>query len=228
VPGISSTTTRGVVQATRSGCGPLLDLAPAGPGSSAAWVQSCVSFNRSVLAYLSTQRSVEVVVLASPFEAYVRSGERMARAKGSSGLEEVPADVGVAVAGMRVTAEAIRALGKRVVVVAPPPSADFDIGLCAERRDSGRLLLGAHRRCELTLVEAHEQHVQVQEFLRRLPESASVSVIDFDALLCPQGVCRSFMDGVFIYRDRVHLSYEGSVLVAQRSGLVDRIWALAR
>ena len=57
------------------------------------------------------------------------------------------ATVDDAVADMRETVRTLRALGKKVVLIAPPPALDIDIGLCLERRDSGKLTLGPHSDC---------------------------------------------------------------------------------
>ena len=63
-----------LAQATRSVCGPLIDV---GPFISAAslynrsWAEECISFNRSVLSYVERARSVEIVVLSSPFAQYL-------------------------------------------------------------------------------------------------------------------------------------------------------------
>ena len=50
-------------------------------------------------------------------------------------------------AALRRTIEAVHALGKKVVLIAPPPSSDFDIGACLERRLSGAIAFGGRPGC---------------------------------------------------------------------------------
>ncbi|MBK7137378.1 MAG: acyltransferase [Rhodocyclales bacterium] len=74
VPGIGSSADVGVVQATKTVCGPLVGMAAFDTGDyprSAA--QNCLRFNTSVLDYLSKTPSIEVVVLSSPFAQYLDS-----------------------------------------------------------------------------------------------------------------------------------------------------------
>jgi SGNH domain (fused to AT3 domains) len=86
-------------------------------------------------------------------------------------------DVDMAIAGMRQTVQSIRAAGKGVVVVAPPPSADFDIALCSERRHSGLLSLPLGSPCEIDVRTYQAQSANVLRFLDRLPAEAGVDVI---------------------------------------------------
>ena len=45
----------------------------------------------------------------------------------------------------------LHAAGKRVVVVAPPPKGKFDIGLCLERKHTGKLTLGRYSDCSIAV-----------------------------------------------------------------------------
>jgi len=55
-----------------------------------------------------------------------------------------------------------------------------------------------------------------------------VEIIDFSEYLCESGMCRTQIENTFIYRDEGHLSYEGSVFLANKVGLVSKIRELAR
>jgi SGNH domain (fused to AT3 domains) len=88
-----------------------------------------------VLEYLQQTSSVRIVVLSSPFNQYVNDiGELLERPTAAGGFRSVNQSVEVALAGVRRTVGAVRALGKRVVVVAPPPATTSTWGVA--RKDS--------------------------------------------------------------------------------------------
>ncbi len=152
VPAIAATTSRGVLQATKSTCGPLLGLSHYRTDAffNRTWGLSCLRFNRSVLDYLAGPEgeSIQVVVISSFLGQYL----------GGQVLIEPPCEDGVDACHTPVDGEgsqdlaaqalvkaiaAIRALGKQVVLVAPTPTASFDVGRCLLRRSLGKLTFGA-------------------------------------------------------------------------------------
>jgi hypothetical protein len=113
-------------------------------------------------------------------------------------------------------------------VVAPPPSSNFDIGGCLERKATGKWFFGVDRDCRIPLSTYRKQQALVLEFLARLPDEAGVNVVKFDELLCSEQSCLTELEGAFIYRDGNHFSYDGSYLVAERMGLVSRLFSSAQ
>ena len=224
VPGIAADAEVGVAQATRSVCGPFANLAPT---SSAAWAEWCIGFNRSVLASIEDS-PIEVVVLSSPYNQYLEPGAKVLSFNGEE-ADVRDGTVEIALGALRETAEAVRATGRRVVLVSPPPRGDFDTGLCVERRDSGRLLLGPYRECALTMDLYAKTYPGVVEFLDRAPAEAGVPVVRLDQFLCDEsGDCLTVIDDILVYRDPHHLSVAGSVALAKRFGLAERILKEAR
>lgn len=208
-----------LVQATRSGCGPFLDVAP---GLNPNWARSCLSFNDSVLSYLKTAQSVDVVVLSSPFEHYTNPDEFLLTRDGrrlSAGVEE-------ASASLRQTVRTIRALGKRVVVVAPPPSNGADVGRCLERIDNGLPVIGMSDRCQISVDTYHRYRGKVLDFLAALRQE--VTVIDFDDDLCDASHCVTQRAGTLIYRDGGHLSHAGAALIGKETRLLEQVMKQAR
>jgi hypothetical protein len=235
VPGIVATTDVGVVQATRSSCGPFVDVAPFDDTDiTIGWAKECIAFNDSVIEYLEGASSIQTVVLASPFRHYVDGAAapqpyRLLHRRGGS---YTVGDGGVteALRAMKATVARIRALGKRVVVVAPPPAdGETNIAECLERRALGLPVFGtAHSDCSLSVLSYRRHASRVLDFLARLPEESGVGVFSFDSFLCSAESCATTRDGKFLYRDGTHLSYEGSVLLATRLRLSERLIALAR
>jgi hypothetical protein len=188
-----------------------------------AWARDCIAMNDSVLNYLRKTPSVEVVILSSPF-GYFIDGIHLH----SGQARHDRASISDAVAEMRHTVSEIRAAGKRVVVVAPPPSSGFDIGRCHARKASGKLVLGARADCAVPRGEYHASQAEVLQFLGRLPAEADVEVIGFENLLCSQDACRTKLGSTILYRDEGHFSYDGSRRVAQEMNLGELVLQKAR
>jgi peptidoglycan/LPS O-acetylase OafA/YrhL len=229
VPGIAATSANGVIQATKSACGPSLGLAQiAGGAYSRDYAQNCIHFNQSVFDYLASAPSVQVVVLASPFYPYFDvANRRLLQEVGGQMVEKTPS-MAVALEAFRMTIARIRALGKRVVVVAPPPSTGFDYTHCLERRASGRTLSGHLVNCNMPLGQYRSSKAEVFRFLEQLKAGASIEVLSFDELLCAKEECVTSLDGTAIYRDEGHFSYKGALIVARTMGLGAMIEAKAR
>jgi hypothetical protein len=141
---------------------------------------------------------------------------------------EKEGDIELAVVGLRNTIDAVRRLGKRVVIVGPPPSGAFDVGRCLERLIGGKILLGSLSDCKIPRVQHERLNNGVITLLRRVAEDADVEVIRFDEYLCNPVFCETYIDGILVYRDIGHLSYQGSELLAAKMALKDRLERTAR
>ena len=218
----------GVVQATQGSCGPLLGLAVFERDyqgtSNRGKADSCTQFNDSVVRYLARPESPGTVVIASAFSSYLWERYRVLE----DGQHEREPGIETTLRHFKRTVDAVRAAGKRVVVVAPMPGAGFNIGNCLERKMSGRWIAGPFASCEFPLARYHLWQAPMIEMLKRIQREADVDVIGFEDLLCPDGMCRTTWEGKFLYRDDWHLSYGGSEVVARHSGLVGQILAKAR
>lgn len=234
VPGILASAALGLAQATKANCGALDGLAPVGERDYLQpWGRECLQFNQSVLDYLTTAGSVEYVVLSSAFGQYLGGKTWMRNLnllRSDSGeVVEVEPGMSLAIERLRVTVTKLRAMGKRVVVVAPPPSSGFNVGQCLELKASGKVFLGADGdACCISVPAYRQQRARVREFLAKLPAEAAVNVVGFEDVLCSAQTCETELDGVFLYRDGGHLSVEGSKLVGIRMGLGERLLAAAR
>ncbi|MCY4746994.1 acyltransferase family protein [Pelomonas sp. UHG3] len=222
VPGLAGERRAGgVLQATRSTCGPFLGLAPTQPrgagtggGYDRQWAERCIAFNQSVLDVLARSDSLEVVVLSSALLQYVNEGWRQV-AVTVQGVTESAPSVEAAAAAMAQTARAVRAAGKKVVFFAPPPSADVDVGACLERQLSGRLRIGAETDCTIPVSDYQARRARVLALTAAI-ERAGVPVIRLADFLCDREACVTMLDGTLVYRDAGHLSYDGSRLLATR------------
>jgi peptidoglycan/LPS O-acetylase OafA/YrhL len=224
VPGIAANAK--VIEATRSACGPFLGLALINKDHSQRWAADCIGFNDSVLEYLkSSAPTVKTVVLSSPLN-YLLAEDGRALERNGGILTERPSGQAIALGGLRRTVDAVRATGRRVVLVAPPPTGGFDSARCLERKHGGQVSLGVADNCNISLPTWRREQADVNELLQTV--QADVGVVRMSQYLCGVEHCLTSIDGVLVFRDREHLSYEGSVLVAKSISLNEQIDELAR
>jgi hypothetical protein len=234
VPGIASTTQVGVIQATRSTCGPFYQLAPfENVMYTRAWAEQCLAFSQSVIDYVAATASIKVVVLSSPFTQFLSASNgdddkswRVLEKIDGNLFERTPTVAG-AVEAMRITVDKLRSLGKRVVIVAPPPASGFDVGRCLERKATGQLILGMKSDCNIPVDDYHKKQILVLDFLKQV-QSEFVPVVYLDGILCSVSTCVTSIDGIFVYRDWGHLSNRGSRMVAKKIELGESLRTVAR
>ena len=222
VPGLlAQPQTGGVIQATRSICGPILNLGPQrlknpepGPSYDRAWAERCIEFNRSVLEFVRKSRSIETVVLSSPFSQYV-SKDWVHVIKSGDAVSVVAPSIENSAEALRRTVAELRAAGKKVVLIAPPPSTDFNVGACLERLLAGRITVGASKDCVIPFDAYRDKQSSVLA-LMHTAEKLDIPVIRLSDFLCKAESCDTMIDGTMIYRDDGHLSHDGSRLLAAR------------
>lgn len=202
VPWIVGSGADGVVQATLSSCGPFIGLAPLAPqrGYNEKWAEGCISFNDSVLEYLKSAESVKVVVLSSPFKSYLDSNAHSFKRKSlGSGFEVISGGAAVALDVMESTIDKLHSIGKKVVIVGPPPSGGFDMGLCAERMDAGLIAMGSAKGCKFSIDTYHKISSGVSGFLKEVSLASNINILSFEDYLCEEVYCNAYVGGVFIY-----------------------------
>lgn len=225
VPGLAAVTDRGIIQATRSNCGPILGLAPlSNVFYMRPWAEACMEFNQSVLDYLRLTPSIRVVVLSSPFHQYLRGDDKRNHWRTLGVLDgrlvEREASVDVALDGLRATIQSLHTLGKKVVLVAPPPAAGFNIGACAERKAQGKLVIGSPLDdCSVPVSAFRAFHARTLELIHRLEGEPGLQIVSFEPVLCDKLRCSSRMDDTYLYVDSGHLTHEGSAVLARKLDL---------
>jgi hypothetical protein len=207
VPGfLASNPDVGIVQATVSMCGPVLDAAPLSHDYPRPWAEKCLQSNDKVLEYMKRTKSLKYVVVGSLFEQYASGEWSLLRRDGTivNGRDD----------GFRLfkqTLQTLRELGLTPIVFAPTPQDDRNIGRCL-----GKAVFFGYdlSTCDVSLEKSKIHQKQVHEFLDKVASEARV--VRFDDELCLDNTCKAALGDVFIYRDRGHLSYEGSALLGTR------------
>ena len=214
-----------ILQATQSACAPFLGITWTGENRIPAEAKGCIDFNDSVVDYLRETESVKTVILSSTFaSAYFYNRRELLKKDYINGnYFKVTAGYDEAYAGLKRTVDTLRSLGKKVVAVGPPPSIGIDPGLCLERLESGLVVLGVEDKCQIDDIYRKRLRKPLIDFLEGFPDQAGLEVILLSDFLCSSGLCQTFMDGKFLYRDQGHLSYEGSVLLGNNMGLLEKI-----
>ena len=235
VEGTVASTDQGVIWALKSLCGPFSGISVIRLDGfySQNWSKQCLTFNQSVLRYLSETPSVQVVVLSSYTEQYL-SGNHLVKGQFGSSLlgdsvEELEGGEDVAIHALIATVDAIRAMGKRVVFVAPPPASGFDIGKCLRLKARGKMFFGADKpTCEISEGKYRLVKSKLLSFLNRLSREADLSIISFDEFLCHAGTCAVEIGDIFLYRDGGHLLENGSRILGLEMNLALKLVSAAR
>ncbi|MBC7602387.1 MAG: acyltransferase [Ramlibacter sp.] len=218
----------GVVQATKTTCGPLLGLSALREQAryDQTWARGCVSFNDSVLDHLKTASHIEVVVLSSWFSQYLEGG---ALIRDGAGLVDGTTNPGRAFKALQSTAVALRSIGKRVILVGPAPSSGFDVARCLDAARLGKVRLGMDSAtCEISEEKFKENFSGVLRLLDRIERENVVPVIRLDRSLCSAGKCVVQEGQTPLYVDGGHFSHAGSRIVGTKLQLATRAFAQAR
>ena len=147
-------------------------------------------------------------MLAGRFGQYLNPQSRLATPEGPRA-----ADAAFVAERLMATVRAIEALGKRVSIVAPPPTSGENIGDCLEK---ATLLDVPVSTCDFPAAVAEADAAPVTALLRSVAANG-VSVVWLADQLCRQDVCRASENGVFLYRDADHFSFEGSRWIGENT-----------
>lgn len=235
VDGIAASYDGGVMQATRSNCGPVIGLSMYRSGGTynRNWAEGCIGFNESVIEYLSKNGSIKVVVLASMFEYYITGNRQLVKLPdvGDSVAKYSDRDSGeeFVVKSVHETIRTLRGMGLRVVIVSPPPESVMDTGRCLELRAEGKIVWGAdYKNCDISEDAAMRRQKRVLSLLDNIATTSNVEIIRLHDSLCSKGVCMAEINQTPLYRDSVHFTVEGSRTLGATMKLGDLISKRAR
>ena len=231
-PAIDTTSDRPLVEASKGQCAPLLGLAPVDRDAPLVFAKGCLDFNDSVLAFVAKTPSIRVVVLSGRYFRLMFDGTRALYRTADGGTNIGAAGLEPMIRAQMRTTTALRALGKRVVVISAPPQASFDIGACWERTLGGLFTVmpssGAAPSCAIMGAGALREAPAGVRLMEAFATRAATPVIRLDIAMCAHRICPTAWNGVPLYVDAAHLSRTGSMLVGRRFALGERAWTMAR
>ena len=206
VPGLAKTGIS-MMQVTKSACGPIVGLSPIYENYTRDWAEKCSKFNRTAFQIILNTDSITHVVLSSTFNQYFNSSE------GQFFISEkvVQKNSLNAMESLILTLEKLKAAGKIPILISPPPRSGFDIGECLERNDMG--LISFKGQCDVLVSDYLEYEREIRSALKYVAGKARVKVIWLDKLLCDQEVCKTKINGTYVYRDGGHLTVAGSEIL---------------
>jgi hypothetical protein len=203
-------------------------LSPLNNAHNRRWSESCARFNESVFDYLAKHPEIDTVVLSTALTQYVPGAEDrdwQYLVKTPDGFSERPQSTALLLKALATTVSEIRRLGKRAILMAPPPEGPFDVGRCLERVAEGKPTITDHPDCTFTLEEYREHRREVLSFLDQVRAQDAAPILDLDEQLCGIERCQTRLNGTMLYRDNHHLTSAGSVELGREMGwgnLMDR------
>jgi peptidoglycan/LPS O-acetylase OafA/YrhL len=202
IEGFRLNATPAFIQMTMAGCTPNL--------GNLSFGKSCEAFNAQVIDQLRARSSIHTVIIATPFDHTVYGGSDTGR------LDEV-------LESYRKTIKLLRAAGKRVVFVAPPPLDGTNLGRCLSRAHwYGRSL----KSCDFDKAAMSPSARAARQLLQRL--APEVPIVWLDPLLCGTDKCAAAIGEIFVFRDEAHLTREGSRYLGEHYDLYSQALAAAR
>ncbi len=227
IPAVTATTDQPVAQASAGMCGPILGVAARIGLHETNLARHCLAINWSVVDYFREAETIEVVAITGSFARYFPKGADLLKGTADAYSTE-PTDMAVLERRFLDTVRRVRGLGKRVIIVSPPPQAQYDLGRCWERTSQKVFNIGQFRNCGLNPGTIDPDQQRVYQLLEAVAKKGQVPLIRLDRLLCGGGSCMTSIGGIPLYRDTIHFTDEGSLRLGRRFKLGERIWNEAR
>ncbi len=203
-----------IIQMTKSLCGPFGDIAPVTARNPVNWAQECLDFSDTVREWIKSNTSVRFVVLSSPFGQYLRRSNKLLSRNGSL----KPANVNYVTNEFLKTLDELKSLGVTPVVISPPPNNGVNLGRCLAKAEWNGLNLDV---CDFDVRNISKIRKDVYHFLEEIQKKHRV--IRLDEIICNEERCRTHFDSIWLYRDKAHLSKEGSAELGKRFDLYNKI-----
>lgn len=203
VPGlVANPEVSGLVQLTNPSCNPVVSLTTV--HRTLDFAEGCMAHNQRALEYILADSAITDVIISSPFGLFYPS-----KTKYLYQGQIIASQPELAARAMAMGINSLKAAGKNVLIVSPPPSSGRNIGDCLERELAGLITLG-QASCDFPRATAELRLAPVKQRLEWVAETARVSLLWLPDLMCSDTTCRTRLDGVPLFRDGSHLSIIGS------------------
>ncbi|MGC9743275.1 acyltransferase [Pseudomonas capeferrum] len=170
IPGLSQAQKIDIRQATRSACAPFLNTAPNTKRSDfEAQARQCVGFNDSTFKFISDTPSIKTVILAGSYGQYMQDTFESISFDTSGVMQIEKSTPERAMKDMQVVVEKLKALGKQVVIISPPPPINTTIVSCIQAEMASPSLTNQSSKCLLDrklFERSHKKCAQPDEVRR--------------------------------------------------------------
>ena len=197
-----------------SSCSPIVGLSIVGGSYSRYWADNCLNFNQRVFDLILGDDRIDLVIISSMFnfsEYDLFDGQR-----------RLTYSKAIAVANLTNTLTALESAGKKVVIVSPTPSPGRDVGRCLARAKITRQPL---MQCDFDVEELSANYQEAMSLLGDISKEG-FKVFELKDLICSAEHCSAAMEGVFIFRDKGHLSKQGSAFLGRKFDIAKTILEL--
>ena len=198
-------------QLTMSGCAPLIGLVFMPPSLDARFGESCLDFNNEVMSTLKNTKPSQVL-LSSEFAFYEKTlweknGKKVPNWEARKRVEKSLAEI----------IKTLEKYGHKVTIISPPPEVGWDIGQCLSKALRFRVEI---ERCDFD----QSAVVNFDSFELMKAIAMQSEVVRLDQTICTEGRCKAAIGEVFLYRDKGHLSIEGSRFLGKGLSVFDSIF----
>jgi len=204
------------IQLTMRSCAPVLGVGVVTSKSPVSSARECSEFNEGVKNWVLENKTVKYAVLSGGLAHYLDPENRL--------LVEgrlVPVNYKVVLAEFEKTLAFLKSRGITPVVFSHIPMNGTNIGRCLAKSE----MFGIDPdECNFMLSAAPPAIKRSNDFFKEIGEKNKV--VFFSDWICPDGVCRTHKDGVFLYMDFGHLSHEGSALLGRERNFYSIITSL--
>ena len=202
-----------LIQMTKSACGPVFDIAPVNSQKfPVEWAKGCLVYLDQVKTEISNIPSLKYAILSSPFGQYMRQGNEVLDKSGNV----FKADQVILEKYFMETLKFLEDRNITPIIVSPPPANGKDIGRCLARAHLHKLNMSM---CDIRSDDFTDERILAYEFLQNIPKE--YKVIRLDNVLCDSDVCKSHFGDVWLYRDKGHLSIEGSKYIGRTMNIFE-------
>ncbi len=193
-----------LIQLTQNSCPPLIDFSILRPNIKGA--EDCITFNREVMGFIASTPSIKKVIISSQIAYLVDQ-----KAIGNNG-EMVSANKDEISQKFLNTASKVNELGREVLFVSPTPADGRDLGKCVFRKN---MFGGDLQDCSFLRSEYSADARQAFQVTDNIKQH--VNTLLLSELICDDNDCATSKNGVPIYRDTGHLSYDGAKIIGEKS-----------
>lgn len=207
---------KGGAVAASPGCAPLLGVARVEKTNA----EDCPDYNDKVIGMLRASDRFGTVILFARWALNAEGTRPEQRDSPPPRLREVgqetagggaAANFPVFEAGLERTVAAVRATGRRVILVEGTPEIGWNVPLML----GNAMFIGAAPPRAPTAATYDARNLRVRQAIEAVAARYGAAVVPLESLLCP-GACIVEADGRPLYRDDDHLSRAGAALVAGR------------